>query len=458
MLLVDAEVRESNIAGRGLFLRSPVRKGAVVSIHAADAQLLTQAEYQEEQRKGNELAIRSGMRWVGRYFLHAKKMPVESYINHSDEPTLLYHCGVSFARRDLDAGDELTIDYRLLLAEEDVEVFRDIASGRMLFGLPPKEALLRSAEELVHLLRELDESGLMDRPGKVRLALLQMNSGHDPHQNLERCLALVERAAKEGGQIIVLPELFRLPCFWRSMDYDHFESAESVPGPTTEALSKVAAALNVVVVASIFERRAAGVFHNSAAVIDADGRMLGLYRQMHVGIDPRSEGGFYFSPGDLGFKVFQTRYAKVGVLVGWDQWYPEAARISALAGAQILLYPSARWRSPGESELDLEHQYAAWETIQRSHAIANNIFVAAVNRVGSEEGPATHRNEAPVFWGRSFIADPSGRIAANGGATMEEIVTAECDLGKVAVVRTHWPFLRDRRLDAYASITAHSTE
>ena len=299
---------------------------------------------------------------------------------------------------------------------------------------------------------------MMDQLGKVRLSLLQMNSGQDPRLNLEKGLALVERAAKEGGQIIVLPELFRLPSFWRSVDYAHFESAESIPGSTTEALSEVAAALKVVVVASVFERRTAGVLHNSAAVIDADGRLLGLYRQMHICIDSHSQGGFYFSPGDLGFKVFQSRYAKVGVLVGWDQWYPEAARITALAGAQILLCPSAQWCRLGETELDSEHHCAAWEAMLRSHAIANNVFVAAVNRVGSEERPAAHLNEAPVFWGRSFIADPSGKITANGGAITAEIVTAECDLGQVDVLRTHWPFLRDRRLDAYANITKHSIE
>jgi N-carbamoylputrescine amidase len=289
----------------------------------------------------------------------------------------------------------------------------------------------------------------MDPLTKVRLALVQMNSGPDPHRNVANCLALVERAAQEGAQIVALPELFRLPCFWSTVDYAHFGLGESIPGPTTEALSRIAAALNVVIVASIFERRAAGVYHNSAAVIDADGCLLGVYRQMHICIDSNSHGGFYFSPGDLGFKAFQTRYAKIGVLVGWDQWYPEAARITALAGAQILLYPSALWNRAGETAADAEHRYAAWQAIQRSHAIVNSIFVGAVNRVGGED---------PVFRGGSFIADPSGNVIASGGDAAEEIVIAECDLAEVDVVRTHWPFLRDRRLDAYGGITRHSME
>lgn len=298
----------------------------------------------------------------------------------------------------------------------------------------------------------------MDRIGHVELALLQMNCGQDLRLNLERCVALVERAAGKGGQIVVPPAFFRLPAFWRGMDYAHFELAEPIPGPTTEALSRVAAALNVVVVASIFERRAAGVFHSSAAVIDADGRLLGVYRQMHLCINPRFQEGFYFSPGDLGFQVFETRYAKIGVLLGWDQWYPEAARIAALAGARILLCPSAWCPRVNDAGVDPECQYEAWEAMQRSHAIANGVFVAAANRVGSERDPVGHLDEAVPFWGRSLIADPSGRIAAKGGARAEEIVAAECDLGEVDVVRTHWPFLRDRRLDAYRDITKRSIE
>ncbi|HTT64073.1 MAG TPA: nitrilase-related carbon-nitrogen hydrolase [Bryobacteraceae bacterium] len=297
----------------------------------------------------------------------------------------------------------------------------------------------------------------MDPLGTVKLALLQMNSGQDPQQNLERCLALVERAAKQGGRIIALPELFRLPYFWRSVDYAHFDLGEPIPGPTTEALSKAAAALQVVVAAPIFERRAAGVFHNSTAVIDADGGLLGVYRQMHISIEPHCKGGFYFSPGDLGFKSFQTRYARIGVLIGWDQWYPEAARIAALAGAQILLCPSAQWHPSGAGEPDSRRLYAAWETMNRSHAIANNVFLGAVNRAGREDSSGTLQ-DAPVFWGRSFIADPAGKMRAQGTAEGEEIVMAECDLGEVDVWRTHWPFMRDRRLDAYANITRHSIE
>jgi N-carbamoylputrescine amidase len=298
----------------------------------------------------------------------------------------------------------------------------------------------------------------MDRLGKVTVSLLRMGSGRDLRLNLEKCLALVERAAREGGQIVVPPAFFRLPAFWRGMDYAQFKLAESIPGPTTEALSRAASALGVVVVASIFERRAAGVFHSSAAVIDADGRLLGVYRQMHLCIDPGSQEGFYFSPGDLGFKVFETRFARIGVLLGWDRWYPEAARIAALAGARILVCPGAWCPRPVDGGVDPERQYSAWEAVQRSHAIANCVFVAGANRVESEAGPPKHPDEAPPFWGRSLIADPSGRIAAKGGAGEEEIVAAECDLSEVDVVRTHWPFLRDRRLDAYRNIAGHSGE
>jgi N-carbamoylputrescine amidase len=296
---------------------------------------------------------------------------------------------------------------------------------------------------------------LMDEAGKVTVSLLQMSSGQDLRRNLEKCEAFIERAAAAGAQIVIPPAFFRLPDFWHCMDYDYFALAETIPGPTTEALSKLAAARQVVVVASLFERRAAGVYHSSAAVIDADGRVLGVYRQMHLCIDPRSQEGFYFSPGDLGFKAFATRHAKIGVLLGWDQWYPEAARIAALAGSDILVCPGA-WRP--RDTADSEHQYAAWEAMQRSHAIANSVFLAAANRAGRPISPSSNTGDGPPFWGKSLIADPSGRIAVQGGTREEEIVSAECDLTQVDVVRTHWPFLRDRRLDAYQNITKHTTE
>jgi N-carbamoylputrescine amidase len=266
------------------------------------------------------------------------------------------------------------------------------------------------------------ELGLMNQ-GKVQVAVLGMEPGPDPRANLEKCQALAERAAKQGAAIAIPPAMFQAPSFWRTEDHAHFALAEAIPGPATEAFSRLAAALDAVMIVPVFERRAAGVFHSSAAVIDAGGRLAGVHRQMHLRIDPESHEGFYFTPGDLGFQAFETRHGKAAVLLGWDQWYPEAARIAALGGAQILACPGA-----GASE----REYPAWQAILRSHAIANNVFVAAADRSGA-----------------GFIADPSGKVLAEGAG----VVSAECDLAQVEITRTHWPFLRDRRLDAYAGIT-----
>jgi len=258
----------------------------------------------------------------------------------------------------------------------------------------------------------------------------------------------VREAARRGAQIICLQELFRSQYFCQTEDHRFFSLAEPIPGPSTAELGKLAAELGVVIIASLFEKRAEGLYHNTAAVIDADGRLLGKYRKMHIPDDPQYYEKFYFTPGDLGFRSWDTRFGRIGVLVCWDQWYPEAARLTALSGAQILFYPTAIGWLPGEKAEHGAQQQAAWETIQRSHAIANGVFVCAVNRVGREEGPTGGLE----FWGGSFVSDPGGRIIAQGG-TGEEVVTATLDLGKVDTNRTHWPFLRDRRIDAYADIT-----
>jgi N-carbamoylputrescine amidase len=278
----------------------------------------------------------------------------------------------------------------------------------------------------------------------VPLALIQMTCSDDPGANLERALHRVEAAARSGARIVCLPELFRSRYFPQREEPAGFDLAEPVPGPTTEALSKLAAAHDVAIVASVFERRAEGIYHNTAAAIDAGGRLLGLYRKMHIPDDPLYYEKFYFTPGDLGFQSFATRYARVGTLVCWDQWFPEAARLTALAGAQILVYPTAIGWQFDEGEAVDAAQHEAWETAQRAHAIANGVFVAAVNRVGLEDGIR--------FWGQSFVADPFGRVLARASADAEETLLVECDLAAIERVRREWPFLRDRRIDAYADL------
>ena len=283
----------------------------------------------------------------------------------------------------------------------------------------------------------------------VTLGLPQMRSSTDPDETLERTMAAIRDAAARGAQIVCTQELFLGPYFCQSENHDFFRWAESVPGPTTARLSALARDLGIVIIASVFEKRAEGLYHNTAAIIDADGSYLGKYRKMHIPDDPQYYEKFYFTPGDLGFRAWDTRFARIGVLVCWDQWYPEAARLTAMSGAQILFYPTAiGWLPPEKAEYG-ERQQSAWETIQRSHAIANGCFVAAVNRVGFEPGPAGGLE----FWGNSFVADPNGRVLARGGQE-EEILVVPCDLGQIDVVRTHWPFLRDRRIDAYAGMTS----
>jgi len=269
----------------------------------------------------------------------------------------------------------------------------------------------------------------------------------DPNENLAKAEWRIREAAGKGAQIICVQELYRSQYFCQTETLSTFDLAEPIPGPTTESFVKLAAELNVVIVGSLFERRMAGVYHNTAVVIDAGGELLGLYRKMHIPDDPRFYEKYYFAPGDLGFRCFDTRYARIAPLVCWDQWYPEGARLAALGGAQILFYPTAiGFHESDASEAETQHN--AWETIQRSHAIANGVFVAAVNRVGHEGDP----KGGIEFWGGSFVADPGGRILVKGGPG-DEVLTTTVDLGKVGVSRTHWPFLRDRRIDAYQDIT-----
>ncbi len=282
-----------------------------------------------------------------------------------------------------------------------------------------------------------------------RVALVQMQCGIEPAANLERAIAFIRDAAKQGAQIVCLPELFRSQYFCQAEDHANFALAEEIPGPTTDALSKIAGELGVVIVASLFEKRAAGVYHNTAAIIDSDGKFLGKYRKMHIPDDPAFYEKFYFTPGDLGFKAWPTQQGNIGVCVCWDQWYPEAARLTALRGAQLLFYPTAIGWHPAEKEQYGAAQHSAWETMQRSHAIANGCYVAAVNRVGHEApagGPGLE------FWGQSFLVAPDGQILAKGSVDREEIVMADVVWNSLDVQRTHWPFLRDRRIDAYSGI------
>ena len=283
----------------------------------------------------------------------------------------------------------------------------------------------------------------------VNVGLIQTSCSPNPAANLEHTLAAAERAARDGAQIICTQELFRSQYFCQSEDYQHFQLAEPIPGPTTQAFQQLAKAHQVVIIASLFEKRTSGLYHNTAAVIDADGSLLGIYRKMHIPDDPLYYEKFYFTPGDLGFRAWQTRYGKIGVLICWDQWYPEAARLTALQGAEILFYPTAIGWHPREKVELGGKQYSAWETVQRSHAIANGCYVAVPNRVGHEK----LAGEGIEFWGQSFVAGTSGEILAKASVTESETLIVPLDLGKVDDTRTHWPFLRDRRIDAYAGLT-----
>ena len=288
----------------------------------------------------------------------------------------------------------------------------------------------------------------MPSNNKVTIGLIQTACSADPAANLKKTLAAAQRAAKQGAQIICTQELFRSQYFCQTEDHANFQLAEPVPGTTTKAFQKLAKQNHVVVIASLFEKRASGVYHNTAAIIDADGSLLGLYRKMHIPDDPLYYEKFYFTPGDLGFRAWETQYGKIGVLVCWDQWYPEAARLTAMQGAEILFYPTAIGWHPAEKS-ECEKQHSAWETIQRSHAIANGCYVAVPNRIGHEK----LSGDGIQFWGQSFVAGTSGEILAKAGTEKDETLIVELDLSKVDQTRTHWPFLRDRRIDAYGDLT-----
>jgi N-carbamoylputrescine amidase len=283
----------------------------------------------------------------------------------------------------------------------------------------------------------------------VTLGLVQMRSSADREQNLEQALSGVRRAASAGAQIVCLPELFRTPYFCQRQDPSLFDLAEPIPGPTTERLSGAARETGTALIASLFERRAPGIYHNTAVLFDADGSLRGIYRKMHIPDDPLYFEKYYFTPGDLGFQAFDTRFGRVGVLVCWDQWYPEAARLTAIRGAHFIFYPTAIGWHPREKAEFGAGQHQAWELIQRSHALANGVYVAAVNRVG-HEGDA---NGGLEFWGGSFVSDPFGVVLRRASHEAEEVLVVACDLGRLEDVRRNWPFLRDRRIDAYEGIT-----
>lgn len=285
---------------------------------------------------------------------------------------------------------------------------------------------------------------------KITLGLLQHACTADPAANLKKTLLLAERAAKQGANIICTQELFRSQYFCQSEDHENFKLAEPIPGSSTKAFQKLAEKHGVVIIASLFEKRASGLYHNTAVIIDADGSLLGIYRKMHIPDDPLYYEKFYFTPGDTGFRAWDTKFGKVGVLICWDQWYPEGARLTAMQGAEILFYPTAIGWHPQEKAEYGVNQHGAWETIQRSHAVANGCYVAAINRIGTETpigGPGIE------FWGQSFVAGTSGQILAKASVDQEEVMLVPINLDKVDVTRTHWPFLRDRRIDAYGDLT-----
>ena len=291
----------------------------------------------------------------------------------------------------------------------------------------------------------------MNPKNNLTIALVQMSCGAVPQENLGSALAKVEEAARRGAKVICLPELFRSQYFCQKEDPALFDLAESVPGPSTEALGEVAGKHNVVIIVPVFERRTAGIYHNSVVVVDSDGSIAGLYRKMHVPDDPAYYEKFYFTPGDRGFQAIQTSAGKIGTLICWDQWYPEAARLATLQGAEMLFYPTAIGWHPSEKAQEGESQRSAWQTIQRSHAIANGVFVAAVNRVGHEKPDAGR--DGIEFWGSSFVCDPFGTVLTEASMDKEEIVLVEVNLSRVEEVRRNWPFLRDRRVDAYGGLT-----
>ena len=282
---------------------------------------------------------------------------------------------------------------------------------------------------------------------KVKVGLVQMSCSGSKEENLQKAIAGIKDAAAKGAQIGCLQELFTSLYFCDVEDYENFKLAEKIPGETTDTLGAVAAECNVVVIASLFEKRTQGIYHNTTAVIDADGKYLGMYRKMHIPDDPAYYEKFYFTPGDLGYKTFDTKFAKIGVLICWDQWYPEAARLTALQGAEILFYPTAIGWATSQDEATNVEQYNAWQTIQRSHAVANGVHVVSVNRVGLEQ------NGAMKFWGGSFVSNPFGTLLYKGSHDNEETEVVEIDTDATDRYRTHWPFMRDRRIDSYENIT-----
>lgn len=281
---------------------------------------------------------------------------------------------------------------------------------------------------------------------KLNVGLVQMGCSSDAKENLNKAILGIRDAAAKGANIVCLQELFTSLYFCDVEDYENFKLAEAIPGATTDELSAIAKETGVVIIASLFEKRAQGLYHNTTAVIDADGTYLGKYRKMHIPDDPAYFEKFYFTPGDLGYKVFETKFAKIGVLICWDQWYPEAARLTSLMGAEILFYPTAIGWATSQDEATNTEQYNAWQTIQRSHAIANGVHVVSVNRVGFEQ------DGAMKFWGGSFVSNPFGTLLAKGSHEDEEVIVTEIDLDKTDSYRTHWPFLRDRRIDSYGEI------
>lgn len=293
-------------------------------------------------------------------------------------------------------------------------------------------------------------------PDKYNVGLIQMHCTPEPDDNVARAVAHVREAAKRGAEVICLPELFKTQYFCQREEHSFFDLAEPIPGPTTKVFGDLARELKVTIVVSLFERRAPGVYHNTAAVMTPDGSLNGIYRKMHIPDDPLYYEKFYFTPGDLGYKVFDVPQGKVGTLVCWDQWYPEGARLTTLQGAQVLFYPTAIGWHPDEKVEWGDAQHDAWRTIQRSHAIANGVYVAVVNRVGHEQGDVRGnraQGKGLEFWGGSFIADPFGRIIAEAGHDKEEILIGEVNVTTMEEIRRNWPFLRDRRIDSYAPIT-----
>lgn len=286
---------------------------------------------------------------------------------------------------------------------------------------------------------------------KFKIGLIQISLSKNPKENLNKTIKWIERTAKKGANVICLPELFRSQYFCQQEDIENFNLAETIPGPSTEAISKICKKLGVVVVASLFEKRASGVYHNTAAIINDEGKVEGIYRKMHIPDDPAYYEKFYFTPGDLGYKSFQTKFGKISTLICWDQWYPEAARLTSLQDPSVIFYPTAIGWHPYEKKEHGKLQFESWQTVQRGHAIANGVYVAAVNRIGLEK---IDKNSAGIeFWGSSFITDPQGKIIAQASVDKEEILIAEIEVDRIEYIRRNWPFLRDRRIDSYDGIT-----